>query len=212
MIFKNLCDHWQIPQGHLQLRQPTKLQEYCSIYILYPFLLCLTENIFFSTNIFQMLIQIHKVDIPSKPIHLQIVISLSVRIQELPGHRLQWEKTSKVGITWNICKTPKEEREKSAPGGEKMNPTITPLSPPKSPSSGAWTMSHHDACGAEWSKPAKEMGHWTGWNGDLLKDKILALLLERGTTWILIRMGRETSKLGSCDSSKLSELHCKSAP
>ena len=211
MIFKNLCDHWQIPQGHLQLRQPTKLQEYCSIYILYPFLLCLTENIFFSTNIFQMLIQIHKVDIPSKPIHLQIVISL-LEFKSYLATGYSERKLPKLELLGIFAKHQRERGKKVLLVGKKWIPPSRLSLPPKSPSSGAWTMSHHDACGAEWSKPAKEMGHWTGWNGDLLKDKILALLLERGTTWILIRMGRETSKLGSCDSSKLSELHCKSAP
>lgn len=212
MIFKNLCDHWQIPQGHLQLRQPTKLQEYCSIYILYPFLLCLTENIFFSTNIFQMLIQIHKVDIPSKPIHLQIVISLSVRIQELPGHRLQWEKTSKVGITWNICKTPKEEREKSAPGGEKMNPTITPLSLPKVSFLGS--MDHESSwCLWSWMEQASQRDGALNWvERWSVKRQDPSFALRERNYLNIDKDGRETSKLGSCDSSKLSELHCKSAP
>ena len=126
-----------------------------------------------------MLIQIHKVDIPSNPIHLQIVILYLLEFKSYLATGYSKRKLpNKVGITWDICKTPKGEGKRSAPGGKKWIPSSLLSLSPKSPSSLAWTMSHHVAFGAEWSNPAKEMGHWTGWNSDLLKDKILALHLE----------------------------------
>lgn len=158
-----------------------------------------------------MLIQIHKVDIPSNPIHLQIVISLSVRIQELPSHRLQQEKTSKQ--SWNYLgylQNTKGRGEKKCSWGKKMNPIITPLPLPQV--SFLASMDHESSC-CLWSwmeQPSQRDGalNWVEQWSVKRQDPSFAL---RGTTWILIRMGRETSKLGSRDSSKLSELHSKSA-